>query len=232
MACSPRTRPYAKLPLLLTPLTYVLVGKAVTAQRKLNCQGLPAEEISKRRSPVKAAGARYLWAALLARIYEVLPLICPHCGAEMRLIAAITDKPSIERILRHIGEPGRPPPSHPGPRSTRMGVGFRPAALMMLSSHPGLRIRSTHQLVTTRHPDRGKSCCYSHGCDVCRSCMEQKPAVQRRAGAWKPGVIGVELIQPDENPHNSPGDDLTDTPNTMAQHQFSTVKAVEIPILY
>jgi len=53
--------------------------------------------------------ARYLWAALLARIYEVLPLVCPHCGAEMRLIAAITDKPSIERILSHIGEPRRPP---------------------------------------------------------------------------------------------------------------------------
>ena len=58
-----------------------------------------------RQSP----SARYLWAVLLARIYEALPLICPHCGAEMRLIAAITDKPSIERILSHIGEPRRPP---------------------------------------------------------------------------------------------------------------------------
>ena len=31
----------------------------------------------------------------------------------MRLIAAITDNPSIERILIHIGEPGRPPPITP-----------------------------------------------------------------------------------------------------------------------
>jgi hypothetical protein len=46
---------------------------------------------------------------LRVRIYEVLPLVCPHCGTEMRLIAAITDKPSIERILSHIGEPRRPP---------------------------------------------------------------------------------------------------------------------------
>ena len=58
-------------------------------------------------------GTRYLWAALLARIYEVLPLVCPLCGAEMRLIAAITDNPSIERILIHIGEPGRPLPITP-----------------------------------------------------------------------------------------------------------------------
>ena len=49
-------------------------------------------------------------ATLLARIYEVLPLICPHCGAEMRMIAAITDRPTIERILLHIGQSPRPPP--------------------------------------------------------------------------------------------------------------------------
>jgi len=58
-------------------------------------------------------GAHYLWAALLARIYEVLPLICPHCGAQMRMIAAITDQPSIVRILTHIGEPEKPPPITP-----------------------------------------------------------------------------------------------------------------------
>jgi hypothetical protein len=61
----------------------------------------------------KKLGTRYLWASLLARIYEVLPLVCPHCGSEMRLIAAITDKPSIERILIHVGEPRRPLPITP-----------------------------------------------------------------------------------------------------------------------
>ena len=73
-------------------------------------------------------GACYLWAALLARIYEVLPLVCPHCGAEMRLIAAITDKPSIERILIHMGESGRPPPITParGPPGWEWDFGQRP----------------------------------------------------------------------------------------------------------
>jgi hypothetical protein len=47
---------------------------------------------------------------LIARIYEVLPLICPECGSEMRLIAFITEEVPIRRILAHLDEPVRPPP--------------------------------------------------------------------------------------------------------------------------
>jgi len=50
-----------------------------------------------------------LWAAMLARIYEVFPLGCPNCGSEMRIISFITRLDSIERILSHIGEPTTPP---------------------------------------------------------------------------------------------------------------------------
>ncbi|MBU0499598.1 MAG: transposase [Gammaproteobacteria bacterium] len=53
--------------------------------------------------------ARYLWAMLLARIYEAFPLTCPHCGAEMRIIAAITETAVARQILEHIGEPATPP---------------------------------------------------------------------------------------------------------------------------
>ena len=53
--------------------------------------------------------ARYLWTMLLARIYETAPLACPHCGADMRIIAFITDGSSVRRILKHIGEPPAPP---------------------------------------------------------------------------------------------------------------------------
>jgi len=52
--------------------------------------------------------ARYLWAMLVARIYEVLPLVCKHCGAEMQ-IAFVTETASVTRILEHIGEPAKPP---------------------------------------------------------------------------------------------------------------------------
>jgi hypothetical protein len=54
-----------------------------------------------------------LWAALLARIYEVFPLVCPNCGSEMRIISFITRVDSIDRILSHIGETTTPPPIAP-----------------------------------------------------------------------------------------------------------------------
>ena len=56
------------------------------------------------------SSARYLWAMLLARLYEVFPLLCPSCGAPMRIIAFITDTPAIRQILDHLGEPSTPPP--------------------------------------------------------------------------------------------------------------------------
>lgn len=53
--------------------------------------------------------ARYAWALLLARIYQVFPLVCPLCGAEMRIIAFITDPVAVRAILAHLGEPTEPP---------------------------------------------------------------------------------------------------------------------------
>ena len=46
---------------------------------------------------------------LIARIYEVFPLLCPICGGQMRLIAFITEGTQIRRILDHIGEDSEPP---------------------------------------------------------------------------------------------------------------------------
>jgi hypothetical protein len=68
----------------------------------------PATPVSRTRSP-----ARYLWAMLLARLFESLPLVCPNCGADMRIIAFITEAVPVEQILTHIGEPPRPPPISP-----------------------------------------------------------------------------------------------------------------------
>jgi hypothetical protein len=36
---------------------------------------------------------------LLARIYEVFPLVCPRSGSEMRTIAFITDACAVREIL-------------------------------------------------------------------------------------------------------------------------------------
>jgi hypothetical protein len=55
----------------------------------------------------------YLWAMLIARIYEVFPLECPTCGHPMRIIAFVTEAASIVKILSHIDEPTPPPEISP-----------------------------------------------------------------------------------------------------------------------
>jgi hypothetical protein len=52
-------------------------SKPGTTVQKQNSPGEVAEE------PAHRKAARYVWALLLARIYEVLPLVCPKCGGEM-----------------------------------------------------------------------------------------------------------------------------------------------------
>ena len=43
--------------------------------------------------------ARYRWAELLRRIFEVDPLACPRCRGPMRILAVLTDPAVITRIL-------------------------------------------------------------------------------------------------------------------------------------
>jgi hypothetical protein len=54
------------------------------------------------------AVSHYLWAMLLARIYEVFPLICPFCHAQMRIIVIIDEASDVRKILDHIGEASQP----------------------------------------------------------------------------------------------------------------------------
>ena len=42
-------------------------------------------------APPKRSPAHDLWAVLIARSYEVFPLLCPLCGGRMRLIAFIAE---------------------------------------------------------------------------------------------------------------------------------------------
>jgi hypothetical protein len=45
----------------------------------------------------------------LARINEVLPLNCPICHSQMRVIAFINDTGAVKKILDQIGESTQPP---------------------------------------------------------------------------------------------------------------------------
>ena len=52
---------------------------------------------------------------LIARIYEVFPLICPKCGGTMKIIAfmargyPVNEGDAVREILSHLGEPVDPP---------------------------------------------------------------------------------------------------------------------------
>jgi hypothetical protein len=64
-------------------------------------------------APERASPARIRWAVLLARIYDALPLLCPACGADMRILAFLTDPPVVSAILLHLDLPHKPPPLSP-----------------------------------------------------------------------------------------------------------------------
>ena len=56
--------------------------------------------------------AHYLWAMLIARIYEIFLQLCLMCGGQIRLIAFITYSAysaEIRQTLDHIGADSEPP---------------------------------------------------------------------------------------------------------------------------
>ena len=49
---------------------------------------------------------RSRWAALIKKVYEIDPLVCPKCGGQMRILSFIekSDQAAIiEKILKHCG---------------------------------------------------------------------------------------------------------------------------------
>lgn len=76
---------------------------------------LEVESADDRTSPSQpdhpdASARRQAWARLLARVYEVDPLVCPRCGDEMKVIAVIQDPEQIRKILAYLKRTGRSPP--------------------------------------------------------------------------------------------------------------------------
>ncbi len=83
---------------------------AVTAYgRDATATAAPAHAATPAASAPGARTARYHWAILLARLFATFPLLCPQCGAELRLIAFVTTAEPVARILTHLGEPAEPP---------------------------------------------------------------------------------------------------------------------------
>lgn len=59
---------------------------------------------------VPECACRSAWARLIAKVYEIDPLVCPRCFSKMRVLAVITNPAAVKKILRHLIKIGRPPP--------------------------------------------------------------------------------------------------------------------------
>jgi hypothetical protein len=53
--------------------------------------------------------ARLTWVKLIRRVYQIDPLLCPFCGADMRIIAFVTDFATARAIRRSLKLPAQEP---------------------------------------------------------------------------------------------------------------------------
>jgi hypothetical protein len=72
----------------------------------------PAAEAREEHKPRRRASPS--WGRLIAKVYQVDPMVCTRCGKRMSVVAFVTDSGAIGRILDHLGlgnpEAEKPPP--------------------------------------------------------------------------------------------------------------------------
>ena len=56
--------------------------------------------------PEQKAKASKSWAALIKRIFEIDPLVCPRCKSSMAIKAFITETAQVKRLLKNLEIPG------------------------------------------------------------------------------------------------------------------------------
>ena len=66
--------------------------------RKASLGPFPLLIMEEELRPIPSKG----WAEMIRKVYEVDPLLCPQCGATMKIIAFITDYAVVDRIIDHL----------------------------------------------------------------------------------------------------------------------------------
>ena len=78
----------------------------------------PADPVTPAPRGSPEAKRRAAWRRLVTRVFEVDPLVCSKCGTEMTVVAFITERATIDRILDHREAAGFVSPFEPrGPPS-------------------------------------------------------------------------------------------------------------------
>jgi len=85
-----------------------LAGTAEPGDDTASATGIPTALPTAADEPFRRR-ARLTWAAIIKKIYEIDPLLCPLCGSQMKIIAFITEYPTVCHILEHIQMPAQRP---------------------------------------------------------------------------------------------------------------------------
>jgi len=77
-----------------------------------SASGAPAAAASSIAMPpaVAKTPTRIPWAELLERVFRIDVLRCERCGGRMTLIAFLTERASVKKVLEHLGLPTTGPP--------------------------------------------------------------------------------------------------------------------------
>lgn len=98
----------------------VVVPQALPAQAQAATEGAATAECEV--ETVQAGPHRIGWARLLKRVFDIDMQHCPNCGGgEFKIIAAILERPVVEKILTHLG-------LNPQPRATLISRPNEPQA--------------------------------------------------------------------------------------------------------
>ena len=78
-------------------------GWKIAHQNSSGSDDVGYDSLSDGHEEVNVDARKRAWARLLAKVYEVDPMVCPKCGADMKVIAVIEDPDQLKRILRYPG---------------------------------------------------------------------------------------------------------------------------------
>lgn len=76
---------------------------------KIRSKIVPKKVEAKENQEEKPKSKRISWAKLLKRVFGIDMEKCDHCGGKMEILAAIMETVVIEKILKHLGRPYKPP---------------------------------------------------------------------------------------------------------------------------
>jgi hypothetical protein len=76
---------------------YANAHRGKVKKASLNPLAFRVVEVEIRRIPSKG------WAAMIRKVYEVDPILCPKCGGAMKVIDFLIEYTVVDRIIDHLG---------------------------------------------------------------------------------------------------------------------------------